>query len=202
MYKFILTFIALININVNVNLNAQDVNVVVQREKGVRDSGCGVCIKVDKQSKTSYVLTCNHIYTQYPTPTKIQFHNKNYKAQAIAGDKERDLALVVVEGVLQTAELADEDSKPGTNVYHEGSTSGPANGVVLPKRLEYNFPASWFTSTLSAISGDSGSAVYDTKTNKVVAILAGRVDIPENAPMRGCPVSEIKVFLAKHMKEK
>lgn len=196
MYKFILTIIVLTIAPV---ANAQDLNIVIPYKEDVSKAGAGVCFKVDKTLKVSYILTCNHLFEHnipnYPTACKIQFHNKNYKAEAIAGSHELDIALVKVNAVLIQATLANENATPGELVHHEGPTSGPGRGFVLPYQREYKEPMMWFhAKQLTAIEGDSGSAIYNEK-NEVVAILAGRMTQDKKSEARGSPIENIKVFL-------
>jgi S1-C subfamily serine protease len=165
----------------------------------------GFCVACE--GGKSLVVTNNHLFSETHGPDG-QFPRANYplagtvatldgkktfKATAIDGDKDADLAFVVVEGELPVAELADSDAPPDTPVWHRGIGSGGGKGVVLLKGT-HDQPKHNFASTTPSTSGDSGAALFD-ENGKVVAVNCGRHAESTGAAQRGTPITPVRNLL-------
>ncbi|HUR52938.1 MAG TPA: trypsin-like peptidase domain-containing protein [Gemmataceae bacterium] len=170
-----------------------DVRVHAPTAPGVSDTGCGVC--VESKAGRSVVVTCQHVVGCVGRQVVVVHRGKTYPATVAAACGQTDVAVLVVQGVLPVATLAPVDAPVGVRVTHNGATTGPAEGVVLPYRRSYVEPKAWFVAAMPSISGDSGAAVYAGR--EVVALLCGRAGVNEADPLRGCPVSEIRPVVAR-----
>lgn len=171
-----------------------------------RYGGSATCIKVDAVGKKSLLLSNNHVFAFQPFPgapfpladyplTDVVVRNleksEEWAAEAVAGDLEGDLSFVVVGGVFSSAKFAEADAREGDAVWHKGIGSGGSTGKVLPD-FGYDHPDSKFAATLRAINGDSGSGIFNG-AGLMVGVTCGRFALPEKAPLRGTPISHVKV---------
>ncbi len=163
----------------------------------------GTCVAVS--GGKSLVVTNNHLFSEFHD-AEGQFPRGNYplpatvtpiagglplKGVAVDGDRESDLAFVIVDGVLPYTPLAAADAPVGTAVWHAGVGSGGGSGAVLPP-TDHPQPKHRFNSTCPSTSGDSGAGLFDP-AGAVVAINCGR---NERGNERGTPVSAVRPKVA------
>ena len=163
----------------------------------------GTCVAVS--GGKSLVVTNNHLFSEhhdregqfprgdYPLPATVTpvSGGPALKGLAVDGDREGDLAFVVVDGVLPYTPLAAADAPAGTAVFHHGVGSGGGPGVVLPP-VDHPQPKHRFNSTCPSTSGDSGAGLFDP-AGEVVAVNCGR---NERGQERGTPVSAVRRHVA------
>jgi hypothetical protein len=170
-------------------------------------AGCGTCVA--SEGGKSLVVTNNHIWSErnhpaggfyddiYPVRGQVSagvgLSAPRFAAVAVAGDRERDLVLVVVDGELPVAELAEENAPAGTKVWRFGHGTGAQSAEVLAPRPELaSVPRCQFRATGRSESGDSGSG-YFSAAGELVAVHVGADPKP-----RGTPVAHVRAFLAAH----
>lgn len=173
------------------------------RPGGIKFGGSGVC--VGSEGGWSVALTSNHVFSDqehpaggfrddiYPQAATVIHGKKTYKATAVGGNREADIAVVVVEGELPAATLAEADAKPGDKVWRKGNATGLQIGIVKPTDFAYTSPSMHFVVDAKSDSGDSGAAYFNEK-NECVAIHAGRT----GAFARGTPVTSVRVVVKQH----
>ena len=153
-----------------------------------------------------FIATNHHIIDKKLDPTVVQHWVvyvgtgrtvKHYKADIVARDTERDLAILKIGAEIPALQLAKNDYvSEGTEVLLTGFPIGAVLGLypathrgivaaltpdVLPtsntRQLKANVlnrlknPFLIYQLDITAFPGNSGSAVYDAKTSKVVAVL-------------------------------
>lgn len=162
--------------------------------------GSGTCLATE--SGKSLVLTCNHVFSDggigaYPQDCTVQHKGKVYTATAVAGDREADLALVVVDGELPCADIESDNAAIGTEVWHRGIGSGGGSGRVasVPGIGRYQWVESscHFAADMPSVSGDSGAGVF-TVTGRLVAVHNGRFGAAGDLA-RGTPLTPVRNFL-------
>lgn len=163
--------------------------------------GSGTCIACE--GGKSLVLSCNHVFSEgglgnYPLDCVVQHDGKTYTAVAVSGDREADLAAVVVEGELPVAEIATQAPAVGAFVWHRGIGSGGGRGrvVLVPSPGR---GGSWvesschFAADMTSISGDSGAGVFN-QYGQLVAVHNGRFGAAGDFA-RGAPLMPVRNFL-------
>lgn len=166
--------------------------------------GSGTCVATD--GKKSLVLSNNHVVSpghddngyyieQYPQTVIVKHKDKDYKGVAIAGNQPLDVCVIEVEGILPVARLAMEAPKPGTKVVRNGIGAGWQEATVIPHDPTYVTPSMHFWVTGYTISGDSGSAYFDSD-GKMVALHCGRAG---GETPRGTPIGPVRKFLEKRL---
>lgn len=165
-------------------------------------SASGTCVACE--GGKSLVVTNNHLFSEtydadgqfarggYPLACTVRPVNgaAAFSGAAIEGDRDADLAFVVVDGELPVAELADAEAAPGTPVWHKGIGSGGGKGVVLVPR-SHPQPKNVFASDTPSVSGDSGAGLFDP-AGRIVAVNCGRHGTAPISPQRGTPVGPIR----------
>lgn len=167
-----------------------------------RFSASGVCVAYENGK--SLVVSNNHVFTEKRTPFG-EFARADYplecsvrtldgkrtlRAIAVDGDKDADLAFLIVDGELPVAEMATADAPIGTKVWHRGIGSGGGQGKVLPVQ-QHPQAKQMFASDCSSESGDSGAGVFD-QDGRLVAVNCGRHSIEVGAAQRGTPITPIR----------
>ena len=174
-------------------------------------SASGTCVA--SEGGKSLVVTNNHLFTdakdgagqfvrgEYPLAAAVRTLDGGPRltGTAVDGDRDADLAFVVVDGSLPVAELAARDAAPGTAVWHKGVGSGGGAGKVLPP-VANDLPKMWFASTAPSVSGDSGAGLFDP-AGKLVAVNCGRHGSGLSAPQRGTPVTPVRSLLRRVAKD-
>lgn len=173
----------------------------VPNARGERFGGSGVCIA--SEGGKSIVVTNNHVFSAaahpsggfatdvYPVAATVTCGGKSYAATAVSADRAADIAVVVVDGSLPVAEVADELPKAGTTVWRNGIGTGYRTGTVLAADDGGSDPRFGFVVNGVSESGDSGSGYFNEK-NELVAIHCGKN--ATNNP-RGTPVTAVKIVV-------
>lgn len=174
-------------------------------------SASGTCVAYEDGK--SLVVTNNHLFSEshdsegqlqrgeYPLAATVATLDgkKTFKATAIDGDRDADLALVVVDGELPVAQLAEADSTEGTRVWHKGIGSGGGEGRVLSIKPNLQ-PKLNFASDCSTQVGDSGAGVFDEQ-GRLVAVHCGRHGTEPSAAERGTPITPVRSLLRTKVKK-
>jgi S1-C subfamily serine protease len=175
---------------------------------GVKFGGSGVCIACE--GTQSIVVTNNHIFSErhhpeggfyddiYPVAAQIVVGDKTYKATAVAADRLSDICVVIVDGALTPAKIADAMPREGEKVWRQGNGTGYQTGEVIATNANPTQPRFSFEASGKSASGDSGSPYFNAK-DELVAIHCGQTST--GAP-RGTPVTSVKVVVKQHTPHK
>jgi S1-C subfamily serine protease len=155
--------------------------------------GSGTPVKVE--GGKTFILTNAHVVARGPTQVSVRTTDgKVYAGRVVrtSGRPDVDLALVAVDADLGAAPVAAATPAPGTGVWMWGYGGGPdvppmkAGSVVVNRFVEPTM-----TATLTAVSGDSGAGVFDTRGHLVGVNCATGAGY-------GChavPLPEVRAFL-------
>lgn len=133
--------------------------------------GSGTCVLTD--SGRSVIATNDHFDNVGPAPATVTVGGKTVYGTILPGDREADVALVVVAADIPAVEVRRTPVKVGEAVWHKGGGSGGGTGKVTVAADARTFTA--FRTTARSVSGDSGAGIFDAE-NRLVAVHRGRYD--------------------------
>lgn len=167
----------------------------------VNGGGSGTCVA--SEGGKSLVLTNNHVVSSgrhpdtgwrddvYPLVATVTHEKKQYTATAVSGVRNEDIALVVVDGTLPVALVAERAPAAGTKVYRNGSGSGYQVCQVIEPDMSWTQPSMHFVVKGISESGDSGAGYFDEK-GLLVAVHCGK-NTTDNP--RGTPITSVRTVV-------
>ncbi len=179
------------------------VAVKINERSGAAGSGTPVAVEGGK----TLVLTNAHVVPRHYAnlPITVTAAGKTYPARYVDGAVVRptkpgfievegtDLCILEIDADIGGVKIADADPAVGSDVWQygyggtqPGDRPTTKSGVVVAN--DYNQPT--LTSTLSSVSGDSGSGVFNA-AGELVGVTWGGGD----GTHHGVPVREVKKFL-------
>lgn len=176
--------------------------------------GSGTCVGCE--NGVSVVVTNNHIFTDvrtaggwfamapYPLACVVTPRGgKELKATAVGGCELSDIAVVLVEGEIPVAPIAEQLPKVGDRVWHAGMGRRGLvrRGKAMRSDFRYDHPSCWFSADCESVSGDSGSGVFNDR-GELVAVLCGTHGVGQPGqpppPLRGTLVGSAVLVLEIH----
>jgi len=158
------------------------------------------------------VVTCAHVTNpggKLASSINVKYNGQEYHASVFAFDDAKDIAVLVVDGKLgnesltlgdsNNVELGDDIVIYGTPLGFEGVVQ---EGIISSFPQDYQGSDQQVMFVSAKISpGNSGSAVINVKTNKVVGMAAAIISLSsENSDglNAAVPVNDIKNFLQEN----
>jgi hypothetical protein len=138
----------------------------------------GIC-HFDKDTGKCYILTCKHVVSGQTNPLYVKLSDGSKKDAAFLGySASSDLALLEIDsnGVEGFVEVFEGDIYPGQEVYQVGYGINASRAGTINKRAGKVIKPSGYSDNSSydvsftLISGDSGSPIFDAKTQKLMGV--------------------------------
>ena len=145
------------------------------------NAGCTGAVLASRDGVKCWVLTAAHCVPGVGgVGEATRTDGTSFRTRVVASDPRSDLAVLVSQDEEETkwyAEIADENSPPGTAIWHMGY------GVHIPGNYEEGVVVNSENGdgqtqmTINVSSGDSGSGMYRKDNNKIQSVVccgAGR----------------------------
>lgn len=138
----------------------------------------GIC-HYDADSKKCYILTCRHVVMSQTEPLYVKLADGTRKDATFLGySANSDLSLLEIDssGVDGYVEVFDEEIYAGQEVYQVGYGINASRVGTINKRAGKVIKPSGYVGESSydvsfmLISGDSGSPIFDAKTQKLMGV--------------------------------
>lgn len=138
----------------------------------------GIC-HYDSETGKCYILTCRHVVSRQTSPLYVKLADGSKKnAEFLGYSGSSDLALLEIDssGVDGFVEVFEGDIYNGQEVYQVGYGINASNRGTVNKRAGKVVRPSGYVGESSydvsfmLISGDSGSPIFDAKTQKLMGV--------------------------------
>lgn len=187
------------HIDVLKELYASTVQILVSQPDGVRRTGSGVVLKVDRETGEAFVVTAGHVLTarkDIEVSVIGKFRKKTYAAKVLMHSDAEDVALLSVRGMSVAPVSAGGNSELGQDIwvisYPWGRRRTLVTGVVsqvdwptetnAQGQVPLEGPVRLIDATVGY--GTSGGGIFETEEGRLVGLVRGyrSVKIPLPGP--------------------
>jgi S1-C subfamily serine protease len=159
------------------------VQLLAERPGGGRRAASGVVVAADATQERSWVLTAGH-FVAPPIPEAIYVRTTGtrarFRATVVREDRESDLALLLVPGLVLPPARPRDDARLGDDVwvvaFPRGRQMTVASGTVSQVGAGGDTDATEGPVRLVDISvsyGASGAGVFDAETGELIGVVEG-----------------------------